>query len=103
MDADPLTGVSTHHHYDPVTKVTTIRESQDIEPHINMNKALHNTSYQRDGIKNDMMHAAHIPDGIILEWMKEGINVYNPDHMPRILRKLNDPEYKYLKTGNAKL
>ena len=30
---------------------------------------------------------------------QDGIDVYNPDHWPAVQRKLNDPEWRYLKTS----
>jgi len=101
---DPFTKVTTYHYYDHVTDYTHIETVQDIQPYLNLSKKLHNTSYQKDGIKKDMMHAAHFPDVVQEKWLREyGINVLNPAHMPRVLRMLNDPEWKYLKTGSCKL
>jgi hypothetical protein len=48
-----------------------------------------------------MWHYASIPTGLQMKWLiEEGLDVYDDNHWPRILRKLNDPEYKYLKTTN---
>ena len=104
MDTDPLTGVRTYHSYDHDSRVTTIEETQDVTAIIEKNKALHNTDHQKIGIKQEWMHAATIPVVIQMKWLREdGIDIFNPDDMPRILRKLNDPEYRYLKVGSAKL
>jgi len=104
LGIDPLTGVKTYHYYDPATDQTHIESTQDITAHVDLAKKLHNTSYQKDGIKNDWMHAAHFPAIIQEKWLREyGIDVMNKDHMPRVLRMLNDPEWKYLKMGSCKL
>lgn len=104
LDKDYLTGVSTYHNYDHSTGITTIETLQDVQPFIDKNKALHNTSYQRDGIKDDWQHLATIPIGVQMVWLKEyGIDVYKPEHIPRIRKLLNDPDYRYLKTGSCKV
>ena len=101
---DYLTGISTYHSYDHHTKITTIESMQDVEPFIEKNKALHNTDYQRQGIKNEWMHAATIPNIVQMKWLKEyGVDIYNKEHMPKIRKLLNDPDYRYLKTGSCKL
>ena len=104
LDHDFLTGVSTYHHYDHATKVTTIETVQDVQPYIEMNKKLHNTDYQRKGIKDEWMHAATIPIGIQMKWLKEhNVDIYKKEDGPKMMRLLDDPEYKYLKTGSCKL
>ena len=104
LGIDPHTGVETFHYYDPVTDVTHIESVQDITPIIELNKRLHNTDYQRKGIKEEWMHAAIIPVVIQERWLRKfGVDIFDPDHWPAFKRLLNDPEYKYLKTGNCKV
>lgn len=105
LGKDSLTGLETIHHYDEITGETHIEYKQDITAQIEINKALHNTDYQKKGIKDDWMHAAHIPDIIQIQWMKKyGItDIYSEEYWPQIKRLLNSPEYRYLKTGNAKI
>jgi hypothetical protein len=103
LDKDYLTGVSTYHHYDPATDLTTIETMQDVQPFIERNKALHNTSYQRDGIKDEWMHVATIPVLVQMKWKQEyNIDIYDPADYKRIQKLLNDPDYRYLKTGTCK-
>ena len=104
FDIDPVTGVETYHYYDPMTDETHIERVQDITPIIEMNKALHNTDYQKKGIKEEWLHAAMIPVIVQERWIRKfGIDVYDPDHWPGVRRLLNDPEFKYLKTGTCKI
>lgn len=105
LGVDPLTGLETIHHYDEVTGETHIEHKQDVTPIIDRNKALHNTDYQRAGIKNEWMHAAIIPEVVQIQWRKKyGIkDIYSEEHWPLIRRLLNSPEYRYLKTGSCKL
>ena len=98
-------GLETIFHHDEKTNVSTIEHKQDVQKFIDVNKDLHNTSYQRDGIKDDWVHAARIPEIVQIQWMqKYGIkDIYSREYTPLILKLLNSPEYKYLKTGTMKL
>jgi hypothetical protein len=100
LDYDPLTGITQYHHFDPVTEVTTIETIQDVEPILNANKAMQNdTAYSKRGIKNEMWHAACVPNIIQEKWLREkGVDVWNNDHWPKVKRLLNDPDWKWLKT-----
>lgn len=42
----------------------------------------------REGVKRDMVHAFHIPNGVVMELHKLGISVYN-DSMKDIVRGLH--------------
>lgn len=104
LDYDPFTGVSTYHEYDPMTDRTYIETVQDVEPFLENNKRLQNdTDYSRKGIKREWWHAATIPISVQYQWMKEGIDVMNKDHWPAVKRKLQDPEWRYLKTTTGRL
>ena len=104
LDSDYLTGVSTWHNYDHHTGITTIETTQDCSSFVEENKKRHNSSYQKDGIKQEWMHAATIPIIIQMKWKQElGVDIYNPDHSKKIAALLNDPEYRYLKTGTLRL
>lgn len=105
LGKDPLTGLETIHHFDEATHQMHIEHKQDVQPIIELNKNLHNTSHQRDGIKKDWVHAAIIPEIVQIKWKKEyGIHdIYSEEFWPKIRALLNSPDYKYLKTGNMKL
>ena len=105
LGVDPLTGLETIHHYDEQTGYTHIEYKQDITKQIDLNKARHNSDYQKKGIKEEWMHAAHIPDIVQIQWMRKyGINnIHHEEHWPLIRKLLNSAEYKYLKTGTARL
>ena len=105
LGIDELTGLETIHHYDPMTDMTHIEYRQDLQCLVDMNKNLHNTDYQKKGIKKSWMHAATIPPVIQIKWMKEyGIkDIYDPEYLPLVKRLLNSPDYRYLKTGALKI
>ena len=59
--------------------------------------------YGRQGIKNDMQHVAHIPDGVCMEWMTQGFDVFKA-HPREIARYIEArPENWHLKTTNGRI
>lgn len=104
LDIDPLTGVETWHHYDPVTDATTIESRQDVEPFLEANKVLSNTDYSQQGIKESWWHVASLPMVVIEKWkVEDGIDVFNKNHWNAVKRKLNDPENRFLRTGSGRV
>ena len=56
------------------------------------------------GSKREMKRVASIPAGLVAKWlMEEGLDVFNPEHAERVARKLNDPDYAYLRTAPGHL
>lgn len=75
----------------------------ETDPIIERNKVLRNNT---DGFTQDrsMCHAASIPQIIVNKWLiEEGLDIYNPDHEDRLAKKLNDPDWAYLRTGGGNL
>ena len=103
FDHDPLTGI-TETFIDLGGDDFAIRQTQDVTPFIELNKAKQN--YDADGkaywrAGGDFRHEATIPVGVQMEWLtKYGVDVYNPDHLKKVTKLLNDSEYRYLKTAN---
>ena len=100
LDHDNFSGLSTYHNYDELTDTTTLEYVQDVEPILNNNKALQNDEdYTKQGIKNEFWHYGNIPVIIQMKWLKEhNVDIYKKEDWPRILKLMNDPDYKYLKT-----
>ena len=77
-----------------------LQYEQDAEPILEANKIKRGQGrdyYARDP---DMWKAASIPIGVAYKWLVEdGIDVYEADHWPRVQKKLNDPDWRYLKTA----
>ena len=85
-------------------KVTVLR-TQQVDAILDLVKRERNevTSWRPYGSgRKDISrrHVAEIPLGVVEQWMKEGINIYSPDpDMQKAFRKkLNSPEYAYLRT-----
>lgn len=98
---DPITKTAHWHHYDPVTKQTTVETTQDVRANLEHNKRLALTpEYQSRGRKMDHFHFAHIPNNVIAKLKQDlGLDVFNRDDLKKIEILLQrDPEYKYLRT-----
>jgi hypothetical protein len=73
-----------------------IKSTQDVESIL-----AHNRMLQADTTKTrtkEMRHVASIPNIIIEQWLKEGINIFQKEGWERAKKKLNDPDYRYLRT-----
>lgn len=113
LEYDAETATATYHHYDDLTKETTIETVQSVDGLLKRNKELrdqggkgHLNALAKRGIKASWMHAATVPNIIIHKWMaEEGINFFSPDpdQQKAVRRKLNSPEYAYLRTGTGRL
>lgn len=105
LGVDPLTGLKTYHEYDHQTRKTIITyEHDDAQPVLDWTHGLRSggiTDYNR---KRDVWHAATVPETVILKWrFEDGIDIYNPDHFDAVRKKLNDPEWAYLRTWEGKI
>lgn len=49
-------------------------------------------------------HVARIPNYLIEKWLVEdGLNVFDQNHGPALMRKLDDPEYRFLRVNTGQL
>jgi len=84
-------------HYDESEDRMTIETVQDVAPYLEKNKTeiLAGTINK----KAPMRKMASIPLVLIEKWLREeGLDVFNDDHHKRLMRKLHDPDYAYLRT-----
>jgi hypothetical protein len=94
------------YNYDPGQDRLIIKTSQDVEPIFDQNKELQNEGLSGDGYSEsgDLRRVASIPLVIVHKWLsEEGLNVFNDEHWPKIKRKLNDPEYRHLRTSLGRI
>ncbi len=84
-------------------KLFNVKKTQDISGHLNFNKEL--AAMQGKKSKSECYNqVASIPAIVIVELQtKFGIDVYNPDHMPKLLKVLNSSDYKHLRTNEMHL
>lgn len=99
LDYDELTGIR-YEFIDGEGDDFHIRQTQDVQCFIDHNKRLQNTGKDYWKAGGDWRHEATIPLGVQYEWLSRyGIEVWNPEHKDAVVKKLNDPEWKYLKTS----
>jgi hypothetical protein len=75
-----------------------ISSEQDVEAIVEDNKARQN---HNDGFSptRELRHIAHVPTIIWLKWLQEeGFDAFDPANDALLRRKLNDPEWRYLRT-----
>lgn len=79
-----------------------IRQTQDVEPYFQHNRALanHDDGYSPS---KDLRRIGSIPNVIVEQWMKEGIDIYDPNDTHKVLQKLNSSEYRHLRTADWNL
>lgn len=76
---------------------------QDVASIVEANKAAynHNDGYTRD---RSMRRVAFLPEIIRQKWLnEEGWDAYDPDCAHKLMRKLNDPDWRYLRTAPGAL
>jgi len=97
LEVDPITKIITWFSYDDATDTTYISYTGgDAKEKAEHSKALkNNEEYTRKGMKNDMVHYAHISDEMLLRWHCMGINIRDKKELFRMVDK---PEYSNLKT-----
>lgn len=96
--------IKTQFKYDEAEDKVLLTNSQDIEPLLNLNKKEFNGDAQFGSPGKDMRKVASIPLIIIEKWKRElGVDVMNKDHMPKVKKLLNDPEWRYLRTHESNL
>ena len=104
LDVDPITGDKAYHHYDHSTKVSHIETVYNIEPILQINKEAQKERYgDKKGIRKGWWHVGTIPNGVIAKWLEEGINFYDKDHWDAVKKKLNSPDYRYLRSGRGRI
>lgn len=75
---------------------------QDVAPILDSNKAKQSAGRDYYASAKDYWKVASIPINVQYKWMiEDGIDVTNEDHWPRVARKLNDPDWRYLKTAEV--
>lgn len=53
--------------------------------------------------KKNMWKVASIPTIIIEQWKKEGIDLFKDEDWPKVRAKLNDPDFKFLRTSPGRV
>lgn len=97
-------GIIEKFHYDETTDTSYIETIQDVESIIKENKRQFNDTPEFGKHKGDLHRVASVPVVLMQKWAKEwGLNMYGEDFKVKLIQRLNDPDYKYLKTCNTKI
>lgn len=107
FDFDPFNGVLEEYSYDQETGDVVFKRTQWVQPLLDDNAEWRNAEQNWRKKDDKWVRYASIPNVVVEQWMKEGINVYHAEtdrngvpneHLKAVLRKLRDPEWKWLKT-----
>ena len=100
VDYNPLTGETVTFRYDHALDRVVLGHHQDVEPIIERNKQrLLDTDKHRQQAKDDWAMYASVPNVTIVDWRKnKGVDFFKREDWPRVMKLINDPDYKYLKT-----
>lgn len=80
-----------------------IHAEADVYAMLEANKAMFNAN---DGWSwsRCMRRVASIPNVLRLKWLfEEGWDAWNPDHQDALDKKLNDPDYRHLRTAPGRI
>jgi len=91
------TGVERWLHHDG--EKIAVETRQDVARALDANLVERNAfaGYKDSGDRH-MHKVAHIPAVVIDQWLAEGIDVFDPEHADRVWNKLNDPDWRKLRT-----
>lgn len=81
-----------------------VKRTQDVEPILDHNKRMQADEvggWRRNANKN-MRKVAEIPNIVVEAWLREGFNPFRCTET-ELRKKLDDPNWSYLKTINGKL
>jgi len=104
-EVSPFTGIETRYLWDDADKKLVVQRIQDIEPQLDVNRDEYNSygDHKASRYKDTPLHkVATIPPGLVEQWMKEGFNVYTATDQ-ELRRRLNDPQYRKLRTMPGRL
>ena len=94
-----MTGLATYHHFDEETKKSIISYSQDASATVDLSEAIANDGNStKRGLKESMLHYAHIPDIVALKMkFEDGVDPFDANNSKKVFDLINT-KYKRLKT-----
>lgn len=107
LNHDPITGIKTYFEYDADTGTRHIYKEQSVDVFVDFAKKIQDLQGRGlRGIKDSWLWFAMLPPIVQEKWlMEDHINTINPtqDDIKRMLKKLRDPEWQYLKTVTGRV
>lgn len=87
---------------DLVAEGVVVTRVQDVEPYLRRNRQL---AADGDGYSpsREFRRAATIPNIVVEQWLKQGINVFDENDWPKVAAMLDSPEYAHLRTAPGRL
>jgi hypothetical protein len=100
-----MSGLFRRDHYDPIENKFTVERIQDVEPILERNKALKAEVQKADSFH----HIGEIPNVIVERWLNEeyergnvGLHLGHPDFLALCKRKLQDPDWAFLRVTDKR-
>lgn len=101
-----MSDIHTRWDWDEGSQTLILNRVQDVEPIIEMNKYLQSLRQSGDWGR----HVGTIPNVIIEKWLNEEwqkgnttLKPFTPEFDALVERKLNDPDWKYLRTDSPQV
>jgi hypothetical protein len=97
-------GAISVHHYDQATEQTTIERVQNVNPILEACKE--RRLYDADNgftPSRDFKHVACLPDVVVANLYKKGINIYHPDAWEYVKSMLDGPDWSAWRTSKGKI
>lgn len=100
LDYNPLTRMTVTMDYNHSTDELVIKHEQDTSHIIDDNKRMVIEGDHSAQMRNDWIKYARVPDIVIMEWRtKYGVDFFNREHWPRVMKLINSPDYRDVKTS----
>ena len=102
---NPFTGAREDYFWDD-DQGLTVRNRYDVTDILESNKRRAAKTIDKRYGKEMMHHVADIPLAVVMQFkQKHGVDIFSPDpaQKRKLLRLLDDPEYRYLKSTVRKL
>jgi hypothetical protein len=94
LESDIKTAISTRQGQ------VVIKRTQDYAPYLDENKReLAAFQARRNAPRRKV---AEIPNIIVEQWMKQGVNIFDRNHAKKVQELLNSNEYQFLRTSPGK-
>jgi hypothetical protein len=109
LDTDPITGAKNFHGYDHDNKRTIIRTEYDkahlqaIRDSNTRDANDHKFKFLGKDEGDGMRHVARIGPDVVAQWLAEGVNIFDESHWPEVKKRLNDPQWRKLRTSSENI
>ena len=100
---DDNESVTEYFAYDNETETSYINHVyKDQAAVVDLNKAEQGKDAGKE-LDGEMHLVARIPPVIIHQWVMEGLDIFNKDHAAALWKKLDDPEWRYLRVNTGSI